>query len=39
MFTLEIATTCDAFVAGAGREVARILRELADKSGRSQHWC
>lgn len=34
MFTLEIATTCDAFVAagpGVGGEMARILRELADK--------
>lgn len=29
MFTLEISTSNDAFAAGAGTEVARILRDVA----------
>lgn len=31
MFTLEVSTDNDAFAGGAGPEVARILRDLADK--------
>lgn len=31
MFNLEIATDNDAFADGAGTEIARLLRELANK--------
>ncbi len=31
MFALEISTDSDAFFEGAGTEITRILRDLADK--------